>query len=56
MNAPNKTKLNEVSSKALENLIEIIAKEHKLKNGQTALYWHLASIISEHIDEIKERE
>ena len=35
---------------AAEYLIQLIEEEHGLKNGKTALYWHLAHVISGHIE------
>lgn len=33
----------------IDQAIKVIAANHKLKNGSTALYWHLVSIIAKHI-------
>lgn len=42
-------KLNRSSQIALEYLVDCLDKEHGLKNGKTALYWHLYSTIQPHL-------
>jgi hypothetical protein len=34
---------------ALDYVCHTIAKDHQLRNGKTALYWHLVGIVAAHI-------
>jgi hypothetical protein len=45
------SKLSLASFEALINLINQLEKDHEIKNGSTALWVHLVSIISDAIEE-----
>lgn len=38
---------------ALDYACHTIAKDHQLRNGKTALYWHLVGIVASHIEDAK---
>lgn len=41
--------LSRSSVVALEYAAKVIAEDHALNNGQTALFWHLVSVSAKHI-------
>lgn len=34
----------------IKNLVDVVYSKTELKNGKTALYWHLVYILEKHID------
>lgn len=41
---------------ALEYLAHVVAEEHVLHNGETALFWHLVGTIGKHVASIRKVE
>lgn len=41
--------LSRSSQLALEYVCKVVSEDHQLNNGQTALYWHLVSVVAGHI-------
>ena len=43
------SKLDQELLRRLHLLVAAVSEQHELKHGQTALYWHLANVLQQHI-------
>jgi hypothetical protein len=44
-------RLSQSARTALDYACHSIAKDNRLRNGKTALYWHLVGIVASHIED-----